>query len=227
MGLPRRRQQRLHNASAAACAGYREILGRDYIQHTERELSAKLLGYLEQAEPSMRVTDARNPEEVTEVYEIRTLGGVRFAVVRGRMVVTMLREHAVKTNLCSTWTRLDVPTELVAETLEQVERVLAEPPPPSPIKLVPVEPPAEATAPADVPIDTVLGDAEVRAAIRVGEAARDVARRRETATRLEAELARIQEELGSARLNFDRAEKQQARAMADLERAVRGLPPEN
>lgn len=182
--------RRVVHVSSRAVGAYREILGRDFIVKSDRDIREQLLEDLRALTPKWTVIDTTAPGEPTDVYELAAPLGVRWAVVRDETVITILGEEQVARNLKRTWIR---------------QEPIAEPEPPKLVALPSAEPERVAAAAEQQAIraeleeieSTLSGD-QARAAIRLAEQLRQVARRRATADRLRAELAAADAELAAA-----------------------------
>lgn len=163
MAMTSKAQKKIRSVAAGAVDLYREILGRDFITKTRHDILEKLRDHVGELEPKWVVTDMRNPTTPTEVYEVYGTAGVRYAVVREAAIIVMLHEEACANNLANgTWVRAG------ASPLAPVLTVV---PPPEPSRAAAAESGLE-------DIVSNLSGAEVRAALALAEAEKEVARRR-------------------------------------------------
>lgn len=198
---PRPVFQRSLRVTAAAVERYREILGRDHYASPDRDVMNRIEVAIDEGQPKWEVMDVDYPHVPTHVFELHAIGGLRYAVVRERCVVTMLPEALVQRNLGSgRWLKQGAPDDEPSPL--QLAPAIAPRPAlvPAPVASSPIAAPAIVT-PEPEAIDSQLEPDQVRAALAFADAEVLVARRRRATEALAAELETARAELGKAEVD--------------------------
>lgn len=188
-------EHRVVHVSSRSVGAFREVLGRDWIVKSDRDIRDRLLEDLRALTPKWTVTDIHAPHEPTAVFELAAPGGIRYAVVRDETVITMLSEDQVARNLKGNWIPAGSTTAAAA-------------------------PPPDEASDLEAIVSTLSG-AEVRAALALAEAEKNVARRRATVAAEQFKVAEMETGLAAAQRELALAEKLRDQRLAELADAVR------